>query len=143
MSETGRLRKDELEAHVSAHEISTKTVGRELRVRLLQTEWLHSRSNKLYFSMRPSGAKPPVQAKSAEIRPLQQDADTADASLPIPKGTWLRGVVKRTTISGAVLSVRHPSSKQSMTAFVHISRMAQEEIEDPAQVVEVGVALGI
>lgn len=107
-------------------------VGAELKVRILQSTWRSD--HKLYLSMR-SEAK-----LEAKVKPLEPDLD---AFIQLPKATWLRAVVKRTTSSGAFLSLRHPYSEKHATAFVHISRMAVEKIEDPAQVVEIGEEVSV
>lgn len=118
-------------------------VGAELKVRMLQPTWRSD--HKLYLSMRsarsgetthlPSPAK--LEAKEKPVKP------DLDAFLQLPKATWLRGVVKCTTSSGAFLSLRHPYSAKHATAFVHISLMAVEKIEDPAQVVEIGEEVSV
>lgn len=106
-------------------------VGAELKVRILQPTWRSD--HKLYLSMRAAQSDGKVKSGKPDL----------DAFLQLPKATWLRAVVKRTTSSGAFLSLRHPTSAKHATAFVHISLMAVEKIEDPAQVVEIGEEVSV
>lgn len=112
-------------------------VGAELKVRMLQPTWRSD--HKLYLSMRSARSGETTHLPSP-VKPVKPDLD---AFLQLPKATWLRGVVKRTTSSGAFLSLRHPYSAKHATAFVHISLMAVEKIEDPAQVVEIGEEVSV
>eukprot|EP00913_Durusdinium_trenchii_P031404 g29403.t1 len=51
---------------------------------------------------------------------------------------WLQGIVKNTTSSGAFISLSELTPTHDSLVFVQLSSMSKEELEDPAQVVEVG-----
>jgi len=104
-------------------ELDELEVGRKVQVRVLPSE----NRSQLNLSMRPMAGSP----TSDEFFQL------------ISKDPWLRGVVKRTTSSGAFVFLQHPTSKNHANAFLPIDRMSPEKIQDPAQVVEIGEEISV